>query len=246
MLLVAAALREELSLAMELCCAHARISRQDVSIWRATRNKKPISFLKTGVGPRRAAAALERALGLARVSRILVIGYAGALDPNLEVGDLVVVRKALLRGDHSGPALEESQVAGSWELADYDVLPEIGISAGLRISAGDAYTSPYVVGKPEHKRLLYERFHASVVDMETAALARAAASRGISLSCVRVVSDNAHDSFLAPISYDPSCAFSFRLLRIICAGTWIRPYREWKLRTGVAKESMRRFLACYL
>ena len=39
--------------------------------------------------------------------------------------------------------------------------------------------------------------------METAALAQVAAARDIPMDCVRAVSDEAGDDFLAPFSYDP-------------------------------------------
>ena len=56
---------------------------------------KRIAFLKAGVGPRRAAESLEEALQMIPCSHVLVIGYAGALDPGLKVGDLVAAGRAL-------------------------------------------------------------------------------------------------------------------------------------------------------
>jgi nucleoside phosphorylase len=106
-------------------------------------------------------------------------------------------------------------------------------------------TSSHVLGDPAHKRLLYDRFHASIVDMETAALARVAQSESIPLSCIRVVSDEARDTFLAPFSYNPSVGIPARAMQLIGTGM-AETYREWKSHSSVAKESLARFLAHYL
>ena len=134
---------------------------------------------------------------------------------------------------------------GTFDLTDCDTLAETAKSAGLHACTGDVLTSPYVLGDPVHKRLLYEKFRAAIVDMETAALARVAASRSVPLSCIRVVSDEAADSFLAPFSYDPSTRLSARARKL--AGTGMaRIYRKWKTNTSVARESLGRLLEVYL
>jgi nucleoside phosphorylase len=102
-----------------------------------------------------------------------------------------------------------------------------------------------VLGDPIHKRLLHEKFHASITDMETAALARVAASKFIALGCVRVVSDEAADSFLAPFSYDPSTRLPARAKKL--AGTGMaKVYRKWKTNTAAARKSLHTFLRKYL
>ena len=110
---------------------------------------------------------------------------------------------------------------------------------------GDVVTSPHVLGSPAHKQILWEKFQASIVDMETAALAEIAASKSIPLSCIRVVSDEAQDTFLEPFSYDPSMPIPARAKRLLDTGM-IQTYREWKNHSSVARECLSRFLAHYL
>ena len=62
MLLIVAAMGEELKTAMSLCRDEKSIANRSISLRQATRKEKTISFLKAGVGPRRSAAALEEAL----------------------------------------------------------------------------------------------------------------------------------------------------------------------------------------
>ena len=202
-------------------------------------------FFKTGIGPRRSVSNLERILNLLAPSRILLIGYAGALDPNLKLGDLVAIRRALdCSLGRSDPALNNLQVDRQFELTDADAIVESARSFGLRAFPGDALTSAYVLGIPEDKRFLYKKYGALIVDMETAAVAGVAASRNIPFSCVRAISDEAEDTFLAPFSYHPSANIAARAAKIIGAG--IQSYQQWKSNSQTAGETLNRFLAQYL
>lgn len=246
MLLIAAAMEEELKAGMVHCQDQRRIRSQGGDLWRAARGDKTIYFLKTGVGPRRSAASLEETLKEITPSHVLVVGYAGALDPGLKLGDLVAVAKALAFSlDKNHPDWEHVQLEGAFELSDCRALALSAESAGLNACIGDALSSSYVLGNPAHKRILYEQFHASIVDMETAALSRVAASREIPLSCIRAVSDEAQDTFLEPFSHDPSTNFPARAKKFLDTGV-IQTYQLWKDHAHVAGQSLSRFLSHYL
>jgi adenosylhomocysteine nucleosidase len=245
MLLIAAALQEELNPVMDLCRARRKLHDSSVSLWEAGRGDNEVFFVKTGVGPEHSAARLERALDFLRPTRVLVTGYAGALDPRMKLGTLVPVPKALActLGEDS-PSWENAKIDGVFELDGSQELADAAKSAGLTFIAGDVLTSSYVVGNPKHKRFLYEAFHASIVDMETASLARVARTKNVSLSCIRVISDEAEDTFLAPLSYDPEVGIPVRAARLIGAGVQI--YREWKENTAKADEALGLFFARFL
>ena len=247
MLLIAAAMEEEVQVALSLCRDLTRVQSQGVSLRQGTRSGRKITFLKAGVGPRKAAASLERALEGIQVSHILVIGYAGALDPELKLGSLVAVGKALLCTlGEDRQSLEHMRLDSAFELANGEAMVRAATTAGLDACMGDTLTTAHVLGNPEHKRLLFDKFHALIVDMETAALARVAQSRSIPISCIRVVSDEAQDTFLAPFSYDPSVNIPARAARIICKGNPVKVYREWRDHASVARTSLGRLLAHYL
>jgi nucleoside phosphorylase len=246
MILIAAALNEELKTAMAFCRNRKQVPDTGTDLWQATRGDKAICFLKTGVGPKRAAANLEGALKMIKPSHVLVIGYAGAIDPVLKLGDLVAVEKALAFSlDKENPDWEHVRLEDTFELVHSDMLASTAKSAGLNSRVGDALTSSYVLGEPAHKHLLYERFHASIVDMETAALARVASANTIPLSCIRAVSDEAGDSFLAPFSHNPSVSLSARAKKLLDKGMR-QTHREWKDHASVARASLSLFLSHYL
>ena len=246
MLLIVAALEEEMKAGLALCRDQKKIRSPGVSLWQAARGGKTIFFLKAGVGPRRSAASLDQALTAVKPARVLAIGYAGALEPGLKLGDLVAVRRALLFSmDEDHPGWDHVRLDGCFELAEHEDLTRSAIAAGLNACTGDALTSAYVLGEPAHKRILHERFHASIVDMETAALARVSFARAVSFSCIRAISDEVRDSFLAPFSHDPSTKMPARVKKLMDAGM-MQTLREWKVHAAVAKESLSRFLSHYL
>ncbi|MEJ2111151.1 MAG: hypothetical protein P8Z37_14815 [Acidobacteriota bacterium] len=247
MLLIAAALQEELKVALALCRNPQKARLRGVEIWSALLGKRKIHFLKTGVGPKKSSISLQRALELLDVSQILVIGYAGALDPRLKLGSLVAVDKALAcKIDKSNPAVENIKLERAFTLSSGGSFPQMEETMQLPIIPGDTLTTAHVWGSPIHKKVLREKFGASIVDMETASLAAVADSFGIPLHCLRAVSDEAGDSFLEPFSYDPSAGISKRAGQILRKGNPAKVFREWKCNTSVARVSLTRFLESYL
>jgi nucleoside phosphorylase len=244
--MIAAAMGEELKTAMDLCHGQKKIVHRSLSLRQASRKDRTISFLKTGVGPRRSALSLEEALKTVQVSRILVIGYAGALDPYLKLGDLVAVRRAIAFSlNKDNPTWENVQLNGTYELTQGEELAQAAELQKLRIKVGDILTSSHVLGEPAHKKILYERFGASIVDMETAALAGVAASHHVPISCLRVISDEAGDTFLAPFSHDPSSTIAARAGKLFNNGM-VQTFRDWRSHAQVANQSLTQFLSIYL
>ncbi len=246
MLLVVAALKEELKAALALCRDSNRICWAGANLWEAKRHGESIFLLKSGYGPRRSAASLARVLTVINPERILVIGYAGGLDPELKLGHIVGVKRALaLSFDKDKPGWNHVRVVDDFELTDGEAIAQCAAYAGFGASIGDVLTSARVLGEPTAKAFLFQKFHASIVDMETAALARVAFEKSIPLSCVRVISDEAQDTFLVPFSYE-SLGGIFRRTKGLMDVGMIQAFREWKRHAAVANQTLSRFLSHYL
>ena len=226
MLLVIAALSEELRIAQKLCqgCASG------------------VCLVRSGVGPERASIGLSRFLKNHQVSKILAFGYAGALDPDLKIGDLVAVRRVVAIGENvaSGTPLDCMESEGSWELPTEEL-----VCPGVEIRCGDVLTTPFIIGDPKQKKLLHARFKTAAVDMETGAFARAASGAQIPFVAIRAITDEAEDTFLAPVSYDPASSLIGKATKVVFAGHWARRYKDWAIRASAARESLRRFLTAY-
>lgn len=245
-LLVVAALDEELDVVRRLCRCVERLPLRRVRAWRGESSPGTVGLLKVGIGPARAERSLGRFLRAVRPARILAIGYGGALAPGLAVGDLIAIERASLLDFGPGRPLEQSTLAGTWVLDGSPILRQGSQPDAAEMRAGDALTSAYIVGSPQQKQALHARFGATVVDMETALLARAAEAAGVPLACVRAISDACDDAFLAPFGYDPQAGAVGRAARVLAAGDWANRYRSWRERAARARESLGRFVASYL
>ena len=114
---------------------------------------------------------------------VISAGYAGALDPALAVGDLV------LGENYSSPAL---------------LIPARDRLRGEPCRTGGLRTEPAAVERADEKAALHRATGALAVDMETAWIAAACAAAGLPLLSLRVVSDAADQDFPVPgrVLYD--------------------------------------------
>jgi adenosylhomocysteine nucleosidase len=115
-----------------------------------------------GIGADAARRAAEAVIVLYGPSVVYSAGYAGALDPRLKVGEVVRAARVVNAGDGSS----------------------------AQISGGDGVLVSYpAVATPAQKVKLRESYQAQAVDMEAAAVARAAEARGVGFSALKVISD---------------------------------------------------------
>jgi nucleoside phosphorylase len=246
MMLIAAALEEELKTCMELCRDVRYMPGPDVPVWQArTAKGTPLAFLRTGVGPEKSTARIRKAFEWIDPELMLIAGYAGALRPDLKIGDLVAVTSARAFSlDKKHPDWNHIEADDPFELTNIDELMTVQ-TAGLSIFKGGILSSRHVLGNPEHKNLLFRRFQASVVDMETAFLVREAAARRIPASALRVISDTAQDSFLEPFERGTGLKLTGRAQKLLTSGP-VSSLREWKNRAATARSALRRFWETYL
>jgi adenosylhomocysteine nucleosidase len=115
-----------------------------------------------GIGAEAARRAAEAVIAIYAPKVIYSVGFAGALDPGLKVGSIVRPRRVVNAGDGSSVNLN--------------------CGDGVLVSFGS-------VASPEQKASLRDSFGAQAVDMEAAAVARAAEVRGVEFAVVKVISD---------------------------------------------------------
>lgn len=115
-----------------------------------------------GMGFEAARRATEAIIVLYRPSMILSVGFAGALDEKLRVGDLLEPR--------------------------YVVDARDGIRTDTGSGTGVLVSSPGVAGA-EQKAKLAMSYGAQAVDMEAAAVAKGAEARGLRFTAIKAISD---------------------------------------------------------
>ncbi len=136
-----------------------------------------------GVGERSARRAAERCVRLAArgaCGRVVWLGVAGALSPDLEVGDLVVGRTVM--------APDQPSMSGD------ETLIEAAAARGCR--RGVLVTAPGLAVTASSREALWRRAGAlprTAVDMESWAAARVLQRADVPFAAVRAISDTAAD-----------------------------------------------------
>jgi adenosylhomocysteine nucleosidase len=115
-----------------------------------------------GIGPEAARRAAEAVIVLYSPELLYSVGYAGALDPTLKVGDLLTPAQVINGSD--GSRLDVSKGQGTL----------------LSLNA---------VASVAQKSRLRESYGAQAIDMEASAVARAAEARGVGFRAIKVISD---------------------------------------------------------
>lgn len=118
-----------------------------------------------GIGAEAARRATQAVIALYQPEIVISVGFAGALEPGLKVGDLFVPRTVLDSNDNSRT--------------------ETGMGKGFLISFSSVATR-------EQKLKLERSYGAQAVDMEAAAVAQGAQARGVRFFAVKAISDE-HD-----------------------------------------------------
>jgi adenosylhomocysteine nucleosidase len=163
-----------------------RAKRNGVRVIRGKIQDRAIEVLHTGVGEKVCRQRLGKFLSATGRIRggeqdhqfdcLISAGFAGALDNDLKIGDL------LLAGNFSTVHLSEMRAS----LSD------------LPIHVANLLTVPALIDSPEERNKLALTSGAVAADMETEFIARACAACSIPLLSLRVISDTPHNRLPAP------------------------------------------------
>jgi len=189
MIAVTFALRPESSEFLRRLRHKSHTERDGVRTIRGKIEDRAIEVLHTGVGEKVCRQRLGKFLSARRTAGrirggeqdqqfdcLISAGFAGALDNDLKIGDL------LLAENFSTVHLSEARASLS----------------GLHIQIANLLTVPALIDSPEERNKLALKSGAVAADMETEFIARACAACGIPLLSLRVISDTPHNRLPAP------------------------------------------------
>ncbi len=169
LLLCAATRWEALPLAQRLGLKAVSPSR-----FEGVSGERDLVLLMTEIGPKAAANSLAKLLSPEYFHYVLSVGFAGALQPGMASGDIIV--------DIQGADAELCRAAR-----------ELAAAQGLALHFGPIRHCDQVLFRPEQKRLLGQAERASAVDMETSVVRQWALGRQTPSLAVRVVLDAVDD-----------------------------------------------------
>jgi nucleoside phosphorylase len=183
----------------------------------------PMIAIANGAGAQRA---YHAALQIPQPAQLWNIGFGGATNPELRVGDIFVADRIS---------------------SDEQAFPCRRPRASFPFRSGEVRTIAHIARTAQEKSDHY-RSGASVIEMEAAGIARAASEKNAPFYCVRAVSDLASETFVNDFSaaLRPDGRFSAARLAF---GAILRPrgrfaelLRLWK-RTDIAAKNLGEFLA---
>ncbi len=160
---------------------------------------KTVVIVRSGIGKVNAAMCTQMLIDMYNVEVVINTGVAGALHPDLEVGDIVVSIDTLQHdidasvfGDPRGiiPGMAESIFWADQKLLN--IIDKISLS-DQKIMKGRVLTGDQAIGCGETKRLLHEQFQGVCVEMEGGAIAHVCYLNEIPFLIIRAISDKADE-----------------------------------------------------
>lgn len=158
-----------------------------------------LSLVCSGIGAEHGRRATEVLIQEAHPTKIISVGYAGALIPTLGVADIVEPRVVV-------NAMDGSRT-------------DVGSGQGTLVS------SPVVADRGEKKKLA-ESYSAIAVDMEGASAALAAQAHGIEYAALKAISDPL-DFAMPPVQRFVSTKGQFRAVAF-AVHVFLRPWLWWR------------------
>ena len=138
---------------------------------------RSVAVFHTGVGEKSCRARIENFLRHQDFKYLISAGFAGGLDPELQVGDLLLSENFSSRELLSSPHLD---------------------FAGSELFVAKLATVPVVIDSKSERDRWAAESGAAAVDMETEFIAAACAAHGVPMLSVRVMSDTPAEPFPAP------------------------------------------------
>jgi nucleoside phosphorylase len=149
--------------------------RNGITTIRGKIGDREVEVLHTGVGEKICRQWLGKFLENQQFDLLISTGFAGALNDELQVGDLLLAR------NFSTVDLNERRYFST-----------------LQIQMADLLTAPTLIDSSNERSEIARTSGAAAVDMETEFIARACAAHGIPLLSLRVITDTPREPFPVP------------------------------------------------
>jgi adenosylhomocysteine nucleosidase len=163
---------------------------------------KPVVLCKSGVGKVNAAVCTQILLDRFGVDAIIFTGVAGALDPSLDIGDIVISTDCQ---QHDMDASPLGFARGTIPFAETSVFPAdpalVALAAEASASLAQGHTvqgrvlsGDQFIADRDTVKLLHEQLGGACTEMEGSAVAQVCAMNGTPFVIIRSMSDKADGS----------------------------------------------------
>ena len=183
---VMGALEEEVRLIADSLVVSGTETHVKRTFYRGSLAGHEVVVVHSGIGKVRAAARSQFLIEHFGVDRLIFAGVAGALNPELAVGDIVVSDCALqwdfrsVRNEPQRYQADPALVALAVKMAE---------RLDRKVYIGSVLTGDQPVIKLEHKQELWQTFNGYCVEMEGAAVAQVCFMNEVPFVLIRAISD---------------------------------------------------------
>jgi adenosylhomocysteine nucleosidase len=183
MLAMMAAMQEESAGLKRRMAIRDTVSENGCRIFLGRQNGKDALLAETGIGRESAERATRLILERYAVTGLISFGFAGALNPELRVGDIVLCATLRCGDGQSGPCHSDAALLSR----------PVPFQDGKIARWGQSVTVAQPASRPEARQALARASGADIVDMEGYWIARIASERQVPFLAVRAVSDTVRD-----------------------------------------------------
>lgn len=196
------AMQEEVDLLLSGLCDAVEMNRSGIRFHTGTLHGKPVVICKCGVGKVNAAVYTQVLIDRFNANKVIFTGVAGALDPELNIGDIVISTSCQQHDMDVTPLGFARGVIPFQEVSDWPADPElvaIAVEAGEkaapgRCKKGKILSGDQFIADRNKVRELHETFGGACTEMEGAAVAQACAMNEVPYVVIRSMSDKADGS----------------------------------------------------
>ncbi|MDF2681109.1 MAG: 5-methylthioadenosine/adenosylhomocysteine nucleosidase [Brevibacillus sp.] len=197
------AMDEEIALYLEAMGQTQQTAKAGITYYEGEMEGKSVVLCKSGVGKVNAAVTTQILIDQFQVDRIIFTGVAGAVHPDLNIGDIVVSTDCIQHDiDVSALGFAPGQIPFTeqwvWK-ADEELMQQAieagkDLEAGIRVVSGRILSGDQFVASREKVQWLHEQFGAHCTEMEGASVGQVCAMNNVPFVVVRSMSDKADGS----------------------------------------------------
>ncbi|MCC3372959.1 5'-methylthioadenosine/adenosylhomocysteine nucleosidase [Cohnella sp. REN36] len=196
------AMQEEIDLLLEHLEDTVEMKRSGIPYYTGSLNGKKVVICKSGVGKVNAAVCTQVLIDRFNAVQVIFTGVAGALDPVLDIGDIVISTSSMQHDVDVTPLGFARGVIPYQNVSEWPadaVLVKAAVEAGEKVFPGHCKTGKVLSGDQfiadrDVVRQLHEELGGTCTEMEGAAVAQVCALNEVPYVVIRSMSDKADGS----------------------------------------------------
>lgn len=172
-----------------------------------TLGKVQVAGVQAGIGKVNAAICTQVMVDCYHPEAIINVGVAGALNPQLHVGDIVISKDAAQHdfdttffGDAPGFISGIGKIYFEADESLVKLAKDAAEALGIRHRIGRIVTGDQFIADPDKKAYLVRQFQGDATEMEGGSIAQTCTINGVPFVIIRAISDGADDG--APMQYE--------------------------------------------